>query len=261
MRWFVASVIAVLLILPFTAPADFPVNKLVEIKQGESVSKVLAGDNVIYSSRLFSLVAKLGGKSGDLKAGRYLFDRKLTLWGVLGRVSRGEYGTKSIKITIPEGSTNAQISKITGLDMSEFEQGDLFPDTYFIDQFASAAEVREIMRKNFALKVGEISEEDVTMASIVEEEASSTQDRRMIADILMRRLKLNMPLQVDVSTSTYDRPGLPSEPITNPGLDSINAVRNPQVNKYLYYLSDKSGVIHYARTFAEHKANREKYGI
>jgi UPF0755 protein len=42
-------------------------------------------------------------------------------------------------------------------------------------------------------------------------------------------------------------------------LDAITAVINPVQSNYLYYLSDKDGVMHYARTHAEHLVNRARY--
>ena len=68
-----------------------------------------------------------------------------------------------------------------------------------------------------------------------------------------------MPLQVDAALETYKTKGLPKNPICNPGLDSIRAAIHPEKSNYLYYLHDKDGVIHYATTFAEHKANKLKY--
>ena len=68
-----------------------------------------------------------------------------------------------------------------------------------------------------------------------------------------------MPLQVDVAPVTYDVKGLPKAPIGNPGLESIKAAISPKASPYLYYLHDKEGKIHYAKTFAEHKQNVVKY--
>jgi len=258
-----AFVIALLVALAALAgpPGDFPTRQKVEIKQGESVSRALVESYVIRSGTLFSLITRISGTAGDLKAGRYVFDKPLPIWNVFARVYRGEYGTHSKKVTIPEGSSNAQISKITGVDIGEQDQGYLFPDTYYLDEFSTATEIRQSMRANFDKKVGVISREDLVLASLVEEEASSTLDRKLIAGILEKRLALGMLLQVDVAPETYDKTGLPSLPIVNPGLEAINAVRSPEESKYLYYISDKNGVVRYARTFDEHKANRARYAI
>ena len=119
------------------------------------------------------------------------------------------------------------------------------------------------------------------MASIIEKEAHTSDDRRVISGILWERLKIGMPLQVDATFlyingkntydlsvddlaidspyNTYKYAGLPIGPIGNPGLDSLEAALAPMTSPYLYYLSDKSGKTYYARTFNEHKRNREKY--
>jgi UPF0755 protein len=59
--------------------------------------------------------------------------------------------------------------------------------------------------------------------------------------------------------NTYQNTGLPPAPIGNPGLDSLSAVISPQESPYYFYLHDKSGVIRYAKTNAEHNQNISKY--
>jgi len=261
MKILFCSLIVISVLYFSSAPGSFPVNKKIEITAGASVADSLREQDVIRSASLFKVLSLAMGASDELKAGRYVFDEPLSVWSVLARVRAGEYGLTVRKVTIPEGSSNEQISEILGLDIGPSEEGYLFPDTYYFDQFVTSQEVRESMKANFISKVGQITHDDVVLASLVEEEASSTSDRKLIAGILEKRLDLGMPLQVDVAPETYDHNSLPSEPIVNPGLDAITAVREPATSKYLYYLSDKSGVIHYAQTFEEHKRNREKYGI
>ncbi|NTV78291.1 MAG: endolytic transglycosylase MltG, partial [Clostridiales bacterium] len=53
--------------------------------------------------------------------------------------------------------------------------------------------------------------------------------------------------------------GFPHTPICNPGLESINAARNPVNSTYYYFISDLTGVMHYARTAAEHNNNVNQY--
>ncbi|MCA9379399.1 endolytic transglycosylase MltG, partial [Candidatus Dojkabacteria bacterium] len=53
--------------------------------------------------------------------------------------------------------------------------------------------------------------------------------------------------------------GLPPTPISNPGIAAISSVLNPTPNQYYYFISDHSGLNHYATTLAEHEANIAKY--
>ncbi|MEK7536094.1 MAG: endolytic transglycosylase MltG [Patescibacteria group bacterium] len=261
MRWVFFILVLVLMFGSVSAPSDFPINQKVEIRKGADVAGELKDQKVIRSVALFKIISRVTGLSDDLKAGRYVFEHRADLLAVLLRVHNGDYGTIIRRITIPEGSSNAQISEIIGMEIGKDFQGYLFPDTYFFDQFFTLDEIIDTMISNFKTKVGEIDYRDLILASIVEEEASSRIDRKLIAGILQKRLKLSMPLQVDVAPETYDIIGLPERPIVNPGLDAINVVRFPTASKYLYYLSDESGVTHYAVTFEEHNANRKKYGI
>jgi UPF0755 protein len=119
------------------------------------------------------------------------------------------------------------------------------------------------------------------MASILEEEANNTEDRRIISGILWKRIEKGMALQVDApfyylfgkgssqltlsdlaTTSpynTYVNKGLPSAPISNPGLDAIKAAINPKSTPYYFYLADRKGITHYATDHDGHVANRNNY--
>jgi UPF0755 protein len=99
------------------------------------------------------------------------------------------------------------------------------------------------------------------MASLLEKEAQTIEDKKIISGILWKRLSADMLLQVDASLDydTYSYKGLPLAPICNPGIDSIQASLNPVDSPYWYYLSDKNSNIHYSKTFEEHKINKAKY--
>jgi UPF0755 protein len=138
------------------------------------------------------------------------------------------------------------------------------------------------MVETFVSKVGtEDSYEDIILASMVEREGYNSTDRAIIADILQRRYEEGWLLQVDATLlypkkdwshtitdidkeddnpyNTYKYPGLPPTPICNPGLQSINAVRNPQPNSYYYYIHEDDGTAHYSTTLSEHNANVNQY--
>lgn len=177
---------------------------------------------------------------------------------------------KLVRVTIPEGFNVRQIAgrlEAAGLFQAEDfvkaaagEEGFLFPDTYEFYSHSKPGDVILKMKENFLKKVGlEVSRDVIIMASLLEEEARHDGDWEKIAGILWKRLEAGMALQVDAEPGTYDYPGLPPAPISNPGLDAIEAALHPAASPYWYYLSDKAGNIHYAKTFEEHKANRLKY--
>ena len=125
----------------------------------------------------------------------------------------------------------------------------------------------------------------LTLASIVQREASNDADMPLIAGILLNRLNQQIPLYVDATLqyvrgnkgkgwwasialsdkktdspyNTYMHAGLPPHPISNPGIPAIEAVLNPATTDCIYYLHDKDHVTHCAVTYAEHQANIEKY--
>jgi len=124
------------------------------------------------------------------------------------------------------------------------------------------------------------------LASIVQREAAGKQDMPLIAGILWNRLLKEMKLEVDATVqyargktetgwwapikpsdigeidspyNTYKYQGLPPHPISNPGIDAIEAVLNPTETDCLYYLHDDNRQIYCAATYEEHVANIEKY--
>jgi len=122
------------------------------------------------------------------------------------------------------------------------------------------------------------------MASLLEKEVREETDKRMVADILWRRLDTNFPLQIDATIcyaefesfkkcsltrelfeldspyNTYLYKGLPPTPINNPGIESIKAALNPLANDYWYYLTDrKTSKTIFSQTYEEHVAARAQY--
>ncbi len=175
-----------------------------------------------------------------------------------------------------------------GLDIEGF----VFPETYRVFADASA---RDILRKGlltFEARVyrgleTEIAANDrslfeiVTIAAILEREVRGLEDKKKVADLIERRLEIGMPLQMDSTVNyvtgkndpgillrdrdvespynTYKYPGLPVGPISNPGIESIQAVLDPTPNPYLFFLTTPEGEVIYARTNDEHVGNKNRY--
>jgi UPF0755 protein len=266
-----------------TAPSNFISRTIVSVEPGMSlhnVSAVLKKDNIIRFRLPFEFFMIIFGGEKHLISADYLFENKLPVWQVAERIARGEHHMPPVSVTIPEGFNVNQIADVFSSKLANFNktkflaqakglEGYLFPDTYFFLTNADEKDVIISMSDNFNKKItpllpkitssGKTEKEIIIMSSIIEREAEGNIDRGVIAGILWKRISIGMPLQVDVAPETYKTKGLPESPIGNPGTLAIESAINPQNSSYLYYLHDKNGNIHYAKTFAEHQANIKKY--
>ena len=278
---FLGLVLFIICFFPTTPPFSFPSGSFVTIPEGAglyTLAESLKQDRVIRSSFWFRVVAIVLGGERDMKAGRYLMSRPQNVFIIAWRVSRGDYDIETVKLTIPEGFTVEKIStlfdeRFTFFNHTDFlawaPEGYLFPDTYFIPVTATASSTIKLLGDNFAHRItpimpdiessGRTLEEVITMASLIEAEAKTREDREMASDILWKRLKLGMPLQIDSEMGTYEFIGLPENPINNPGIVSIEAAIHPTSTPYLYFLTGRDGKMHYSRTFDEHVTKKLKY--
>ncbi len=177
-------------------------------------------------------------------------------------------------------------------------EGRLFPDTYLIAKESTAETVVSLLLNTFEQKVLEGFADEIAaakrefdqvliLASIVEREARGLEEMRHVAGILENRLELGMALQADATLqyikgynqstqswwsppqaadkklespfNTYLYPGLPPQPIANPGLLAIRASLEPLETNNLYYLHGADGEIHYAHNLEVHNANVRQY--
>jgi len=169
-------------------------------------------------------------------------------------------------------------------------EGYLSPDTYQLSRKETPERIVRRMLKNFEDKViddnpeltGDITFfEILTMASIIEKEVRSLEDKKIVSGVLWKRLANNMRLQVDATVvyiregnykivsidetktdspyNTYTNDGLPPGPISNPGLESIQAALEPTESPYWFYLSPSANTTVFTRTFEEHKAAKALY--
>ena len=179
--------------------------------------------------------------------------------------------------------------RISGLE------GYLFPDTYFFEPDADGEDVVHAMLQRFqelvvteeiltrAEEIGYTLDEVVILGSMVESEATTTEDRKLVAGVFLNRLAhpdlfprlqscvtveyaMGIKKQVlsledtkyDSPYKTYQNPGLPYGPICCPSLESIEAVLWSTESNYYYFQSDDKGKLHFAETFEEHAAIQEE---
>jgi len=171
-------------------------------------------------------------------------------------------------------------------------EGYLFPDTYRVwkDQLPESLIKKQLDAFavhapdwQAAAKAQNVPLKDVvTLASIIEKEVQTPEDRRIVAGIFINRLNDDMALQSDATLNyitnsgranstaadlaidspynTYKYRGLPPGPICNPSADAIEAALHPTQTNYRYFLTDKEGKVYYAKTLEEHNQNKVKAG-
>ncbi len=204
-------------------PKNFITNQILTIKSGEGLnifSVRLKNQNLIKNQFLFKIFSLILSGSRGLKAGDYLLDQPENSFKLAARFNSGDYNLKPIKLTIPEGLNNQEISKLFNKNFTKFSvadfiiqasssEGFLFPDTYYFLPNISTEQIIIELRSNFNERIKTLNREILTsgksltdivkVASILELEARTDETRRLVAGILWSRLALNMPLQVDSS--------------------------------------------------------------
>lgn len=173
-------------------------------------------------------------------------------------------------------------------------EGYLFPDTYFLAKNETGKSLARKMLINFQSKTADLEEarkasgfswhQVITLASVVEREANTENDKKLVASVFLNRIEQGMPLQscatiayaknedkiqfsyedtrLESPYNTYLNPGLPPGPIANPGLEAIRAVLFPQESDYFYFLNNlQTGEMVFSKTGEEHSQNKRLNGL
>ncbi len=284
----------------------------------KDIAHDLKAEGIIKNGFFFQFYSLISGSAGKLQAGIYDVSPSMSIAAIIQKLVSGDIAKK--KVVILEGWDTGDISKyadakklytakdITSAFAQDFTanfsflknkpktanlEGYIFPDTYVLPIEASAQDLVKAALANFDKKVTPelrttITKQHktifqiVTMASILEKEVPSLEDKKIVAGILWKRIDNGMPLQVDATINyitgksdaraaskdtkinslynTYKYLGLPAGPISNPGMDSLLAAVYPTKSPYWYYLSaDGTGQTVYSKTFADHSLAISKY--
>jgi UPF0755 protein len=279
------------------------------IPKGQSVARIterLQEEGLIKYSLALRYLIWRNDLSSKIQAGTFELSPAETPEEIMRKLTTG---TNDIWVTIPEGkrmeevveyfSDFSEFDKEEFLELAQGDEGYLFPDTYLFPALADAKTVHTQLRSTFdkvvkenqldakAKKSGATLEKAVIMASILEREARTLEDMKIVAGILYNRLQSGMPLQVDATMqyakgvnaktgqwwdqplaadkeidspyNTYKVNGLPPGPISNPGLNALKAAVEPTASDYVFYITDNNGRMHYAETYDEHLKNVNLY--
>jgi uncharacterized YceG family protein len=272
----------------------------VAIPRGGSLGVIadrLGSAGIVDKPFFFKLRVRMAGHASDLKPGSYVLQKDMPYGDVVDRLAAGP-PRNVINVTIPEGRARGEVAPLVrragvkgsytratersghlnprryGAPRGADLEGFLFPATYELKRGATVralvAKQLEAFKENFA-KVGmsyakrrNLTQFDVvTIASMVEREASLDRERPLIAAVIYNRLKQGMPLGIDATirfaTRNWTRPlrvselhiasgyntrthqGLPPGPIGNPGLASLEAAAHPARVNYLFYVVKPCG--------------------
>ena len=292
-----------------------------EIPAGEGTKAIgqrLVEAGIVRDVITFRVALWLTGDARRLKAGEYLFDRPMTARDVIGKIARGEVDL--VNVTFREGLTIAEMAGIfqaqgfgsalsfrdaagapalvADLDpLARDLEGYLFPETYAVSRRETAPQMVHAMVDRFkhvltpalreaAAARGLTVRQFVTLASIVEKETASADERSMVAAVYTNRLRIGMGLQCDPTViyalqkagrfdgnlrrddllfdspyNTYRYRGLPPGPIAAPGRSSLEAAAHPADQDYLYFVSRNDGTHAFARTLDEHNRNVQEFQV
>lgn len=278
------------------------------IEKGSGLKEIagkLETAGLIKNRIIFFVYARLNKFEDKIQAGDFRLSPSMSASEIAQNLT---HGTVDVWITVPEGKRATEIAETLKEQIPTYNQswknvlilneGYLFPDTYLIPKDASIEMIMKQMKDNFNQKYSEINVNNsklnktqiTILASLIEREAITDQEKPIIAGILMNRMNAGIALQVDATIqyakgqnplnkkwwepvtleeyksvisdyNTYLFPGLPPGPISNPGLEALRAAANPADTDFLFYLHDKDGIIRYAKTLQEHNANIKKFSL
>ena len=198
------------------APGPHGLNQRISIPKGVSLTFMaddLARQNLVHSSFLFRLLARLSGQASQMRAGEYDVPANASMASILKILTTGNSVLHAV--AVPEGLTSQQVvdllTELPVLDgaVEVPSEGSLLPETYHLPRGALRADLIAQMQKaqsdllaslwpqraaNLPIKT---PQEAVILASIVEKETALARERPLIAAVFINRLRKNMRLQSD----------------------------------------------------------------
>jgi len=281
----------------------------IEIPQGASYKAaidILADNKLIRDRFLFLALGKITGVDRKMRAGYYNFWSRISPFDVFQQLKKGKI--IEYEITIVEGDSLLEIGeklearkfiaadafKTLAQDKSLLAslnidapsiEGYLFPETYKLPKGARPADIIKLMvgklRDAYTDEIkarmqqsGWTENAVLTLASIIEKEAETDEERPVISAVYRNRLTIGMPLQADPTAiygvksskakivssdlrnktlyNTYVINGLPPGPIASPGIKSIRAALFPAKVPYIYFVSRGDGTHIFTSSLSDH---------
>lgn len=300
----------------------------ITIPRGSSTSdiaEILKKNGIIKWPSIFKLQSKINGYDDTYMSGKHIVSKELSYDQLMRILSsnpvsinvtiREDYYLGQVLDTLSEKKLIDKNKFITSMNTEKFDykflsqipkrenrlEGYLFPDTYFFDPNSTDWEIITKFLDNFdnkfkldyyarAEELNMTVDQIITLASIIEKEATLSEEKPIISSVFHNRLKSKDPslrklksdatiqyilykregkikenlsykdLEIDDPYNTYLHEGLPPGPICNPGLEAIEAALYPdEDSQYLYFVARGDGSHQFSKTLSEHEAARKKY--
>jgi UPF0755 protein len=276
------------------------------VVKGDTLSDVadkLQAAGVIKSAFVFKLQARYEGYGTLIQTGHYTFEPGQDTDAVFRKLAAGK-AAPTITVSIPEGLTLEETAKTvagdSGVPAARFEkaarrtdydyaflehpgikttEGYLFPAKYDLEKGVTAPQIVDRLLGQYLIetqgldiadakdRLGLTEHQLVIVASLIEKEAASPEEKPLVASVIYNRLDRDMPLQIDATIqyalkspkanlslhdlkvnspyNTYENKGLPPGPICSPGRESLEAALNPEQTTFLYYVLKADGQSHF----------------
>lgn len=185
------------------------------------------------------------------------------------------------------------LSETLEIDDTRYKlEGYLYPATYEFTEDHSLEAIVNMMISQMNQAVSTYAEdiqnseysvhEILTLASFIEREGITDEDRKVISGVFHNRLDIDMMLQTDVSVTyalgehqerisyddlevdspynSYRNTGLGPGPVNSPSIESIDAAVNPVETDYLFFLADlNTREVYFSETYDQHLEYQNKY--
>ena len=302
-------------LLIFTLYRPLPVNEttMIEIEKGYGLNQVIDRLNeqeLVNRPLILKGYVKVFKRSDDIKAGEYLISKGNNAIQLIQKISEGSVYYHQIRLR--EGSTinelidlfknndvlkkdknfedKNKIRSNLGLEINSLE-GMFHPDTYNYIKGDSYLDILKRSNLKHQKILNELwkqrksglpfnnSYEALILASIIEKEGT---EKKQIAGVFVRRLKLKMKLQSDPTIifalgdeydgdiksshikmkhpyNTYYIQGLPPGPISLVSESSIEAALNPEEGNSLFFVSKGDGTHYFSDTLEEHNQAVQRF--
>jgi UPF0755 protein len=279
---------------------------------GRTIGATLEKAGVVKTAKAFETAAGGNAKAGSIQPGTYALHAKMSAATALAMLLDPANRTVP-RVTIREGVWTSEVIRLlsaaTGRPLTDYvvalkdpaalglpaeakgnTEGYLFPSTYEFEKDSTAAEQLRTMVAKSLQELGKLGvttdtmQRVLTIASIVEAEASHSADRPKVARVIENRLAKPMPLQMDTTVhfisgrrgvasttdaeraskspyNTYLVGGLPPGPIDSPGLSAMQAAISPTPGPWLYFVTvnPDTGETRFAVDAAGHSANEKLF--